>query len=83
MSANGVPPFFDNVIDQKVLKVNEFAFYFNMDEAAKSSSPPKNNAIFWGGVDKAFFEPPIRMFPVTQKHYWAVDLHEFRVGNQA
>ena len=26
---------------------------------------------------------PIKMFPVTQKHYWALDLHEFRVGDEA
>lgn len=56
MSANGVVPFFDNVIDQRVLAKNEFAFYFNMDEAAKSNQATGNNAIFWGGVDLAFYE---------------------------
>ena len=30
MSANGVTTFFDNVMDQKVLKSNEFSFYFNV-----------------------------------------------------
>eukprot|EP00392_Amoebophrya_sp_AT5.2_P018451 g18991.t1 len=38
MSANGVTPFFDSVMQQGVLEKNEFAFYFNMEEAATAVS---------------------------------------------
>jgi pepsin A len=75
MSANGVTPFFDNVIQQNVMGRNEFAFYFNSDDKA-------GNGIFWGGVDPSFYEGEIRMFPVTQPYYWAVDLHKFMIGNK-
>ncbi len=71
MSANGVVPFFDNVIKQKVLQRSECAFFFNIVEASQSNQEPRGNAIFWAGVDKAFYQPPIRMFPVTQKHSWS------------
>merc|ERR1712100_753101 len=76
MSANGVTTFFDNVIDQKALKNNEFAFYFNRADS-------KQNAILWGGVDPALYKGRIRMFPVTQAHYWALDLHDFRIGDES
>ena len=48
-SANGVQPFFDTIIQQKALVHNEFAFYFSLDSVTA-------NAVFWGGVDPAFFE---------------------------
>jgi len=75
MSANGVSPFFDNVVTQKVMKKNEFAFYFNADDKA-------GNGIFWGGVDPNFYEGDIHMFPVSIPYYWAVDLHKFMIGDQ-
>merc|ERR1719171_2954367 len=75
MSANGVKPFFDNVVDQKVMAKNEFAFYFNSDDKA-------GNGIFWGGVDPNFYEGEIRMFPVSQPYYWSIDLHKFKIGEK-
>eukprot|EP00929_Paragymnodinium_shiwhaense_P074367 TRINITY_DN3804_c0_g1_i1.p1 TRINITY_DN3804_c0_g1~~TRINITY_DN3804_c0_g1_i1.p1 ORF type:complete len:685 (+),score=113.83 TRINITY_DN3804_c0_g1_i1:103-2055(+) len=75
MSANGVTPFFDNVIKQKVLKRNEFAFYL-------SKLNPSANAIFWGGVDKRFYEGDIQYFPVTDPYYWSIDLHAFMIGDE-
>merc|ERR1719456_367361 len=76
MSANGIRPLFDNIIDQHVLKKNEFAFYFNPEN-------PARNAMFWGGVDPNFYEGQIKTFPVTQEHYWALDLHDFKVGTES
>jgi len=76
MSANGMKPIFDNIIDQHVLKKNEFAFYFNPEN-------PARNAMFWGGVDPNFYEGQIKTFPVTQEHYWALDLHDFKVGTES
>jgi len=74
MSANGVTPFFDNAIQQKVMKRNEFAFYFNGDDKA-------GNGIFWGGVDPSFYEGEIKMFPVSTPYYWAMDLDKFMIGD--
>jgi len=76
LSFNGIDPFFDRVIEQKQLANNEFAFYLNAD----SSQP---SALLWGGVDKELYEPPIRMFPVIQAHYWALELVDLQHGNQS
>jgi pepsin A len=77
MSASGELPFFDNVIHQKLLEHNEFAFYVD-DHGGDSSG----GAVLWGGVDPDLYEGPIVLFPVSQAHYWALDLHEFRVGSE-
>jgi len=74
MSANGVTPFFDNVIHQKALPKNEFAFYFSLDT-------PAANAVFWGGVDKAFHSGPIEYFGVTDPYYWSIPMLSFRIGD--
>lgn len=55
----------------------------NIDVTARAKGKYNNNAVFWGGVDESFYNKPIKMFPVTQQHYWALDLFEFRIGNQA
>jgi len=75
MSAGGVTPFFDNVIEQRALGRNEFSFYFSRDV-------PAANAIFWGGADDAFFTGPMTYFNVTDPHYWSVDLLSFRIGSE-
>mmetsp|Transcript_30741 Transcript_30741/g.56203 ORF Transcript_30741/g.56203 Transcript_30741/m.56203 type:complete len:211 (-) Transcript_30741:85-717(-) len=41
----------------------------------------KPSALLWGGIDEDLFEGPIRMFPVVQPHYWALELVDFRMGN--
>lgn len=75
MSANGVVPFFDNIIQQHALKNNEFAFYFSRDDAAA-------NAILWGGVDQKFYSGDIEMFPVVEPYYWSLKLKSFKIGSE-
>jgi len=76
LSFGGITPFFEHVIDQKLLKNNEFSFYLNAD-------PTKPSAILWGGVNKSLYTGPIRMFPVVQPHYWAIELVDFRIGDKS
>jgi len=75
MSANKVAPFFDNIINQKVLGHNEFGVYF-------SPNNPTANAIFWGGVDRRFYQGDIEYFPVKDPYYCSVGLHSFKIGNE-
>lgn len=75
MSANGVSPFFDNIIQQKALVHNEFAFYFSVDSVTA-------NAVFWGGVDPSFFEGQIEFFPVIDPYYWTLELLSFKIGDK-
>jgi len=74
LSADGIDPFFERVIAQKVLPSNEFAFFLNVDSG-------KPSALLWGGIDKDLYHGPIRMFPVIQPHYWALELVDFKVGD--
>jgi hypothetical protein len=74
MSFGKVKPFFDHVIEQKLLDHNEFAFFL-------STKPNQPSAILWGGVDKNMYHGDIRMFPVTKPHYWSLELLDFKVGN--
>jgi pepsin A len=92
MSAGGVKPFFDNVIEQKLLKRNMFAFYLSPSDSHGASSlmedryakyKPGMDAILWGGVDSRLYEGELVWFPVTQAHYWSIDLHGFFIGNQS
>ena len=77
MAADGHKPFFDNVMEQDVLNGrNEFSFFF-------TKLPDQASAIFFGGVDKRFFDGPIRMFPVVQEHYWALELVDFLIGSES
>lgn len=76
LSFGGINPFFERVIEQRLLQNNEFAFFFNVD----SNQP---SALLWGGIDKDLYHGPIRMFPVVQPHYWALELVDFRVGNKS
>jgi len=76
MSAHHVTPFFDSVIQQGVLKKNEFAFYLNQHDDRPS-------ALLWGGVDPALYVGQIEMFPVTQPHYWALELVDFKIGHNS
>jgi len=75
MSARHVKPFFDTIMEQNVLSgKNEFSFYM-------TKLPDQDSAIFFGGVDERFFEGDIRYFPVTQEHYWSIDLVDFKIGD--
>ncbi|CAK9053705.1 unnamed protein product [Durusdinium trenchii] len=41
------------------------------------------NAIFWGGVDRAFYSGDIEYFPVVEPYYWAVQLKDFKIGQDS
>jgi len=75
MSARHVTPFFDNVMQQNVLfGHNEISFYM-------TKMPDTTSAVFFGGVDDRFFQGDILYFPVTQEHYWSIDIIDFKVGD--
>jgi pepsin A len=77
MSAHGVQPFFDTVMQQEVLHGhNEISFFM-------AKHPKEQSAVFFGGVDERFFEGDITYFPVTQEHYWSVDVIDFKIGDKS
>mmetsp|Transcript_46191 Transcript_46191/g.108182 ORF Transcript_46191/g.108182 Transcript_46191/m.108182 type:complete len:569 (-) Transcript_46191:57-1763(-) len=76
MAAHGIRPFVDGIIENKAIGRNEFAFYFSPDD-------PAGNAIFWGGVDKTFYQNEIEYFPVVEPYYWAIELADFKIGSDS
>ncbi|CAE7379338.1 PGA, partial [Symbiodinium pilosum] len=76
MAAHGIRPFVDGIIENKAIGRNEFAFYFSPDD-------PAGNAVFWGGVDRSFYRGEIEYFPVVQPYYWAIELVDFKIGDDS
>jgi hypothetical protein len=76
LSFGGIEPFFERVIQQRLLEHNEFAFYLNVDSQ-------KPSALLWGGIDQSLYEGPLHMFPVVQAHYWALELVDLRLGKES
>lgn len=74
MATGSSRPFFDSLIEQRVLDSNVFTFYFSMNN-------PSANAIFWGGVDDRFHEGEVEYFNVTDRWYWSVELKGLWVGD--
>jgi pepsin A len=96
--ARGGTAFFDNVIDQNVLRRNLFSFYLSPTHRHGGSSmlegngdanmrnedyAPGMDAVLWGGIDKQLYEGELMWFPVTKAHYWSLDLFAFHVGNES
>jgi len=75
MSANGVPPFFDQVIDQKLLQKNAVSFYF-------TKLPTDASAVFFGDVDSKLYKGELTSVPVTEEYYWMVGLKDFKIGGK-
>lgn len=75
MSANGVQPVFDNLIEKGKLPNNTFAFYFSPSNTAA-------NAVFWGGVDDTFYHGPVEYFNVVDPFYWSLELVSMHIGDQ-
>lgn len=75
MALEGTVPFFDNVIEQKALKQNTFAFYFSLNN-------PSANAVFWGGWDHSFHDGPVEYFNVTTPFYWSISLLSLKIGGE-
>lgn len=75
ISVNRIPPPFYNMIDQKLLDENVFAFRLG------DSEDDGGEAIF-GGYDKDSFEGKVTYVPVRRKGYWEVELESITFGDQ-
>lgn len=75
MSANHVEPFFDQVMQQKLLKTNAFSFFF-------TKLPKDASAVFFGDVDPRLYQGELTGFPIIEDYYWTVDLKQFKIGNK-
>jgi len=63
----GILPVFDNIMQQQLLDVNMFSFYF-------SNYPDQHSAIFFGEPNPAFYKGNITWIPVVKRFYWEIGL---------
>jgi cathepsin D len=74
LSAYSHTPVFDNIMNQKLLAVNMFAFYY-------SKLPRQESALFFGGPDPEFYTGKITWIPVMRQFYWEIRLQDIFIGN--
>lgn len=66
--SDNTKPFFDRVIEMRVLPINVFSLYMSRDETFQTSK------LFLGGWDEKLMAGPINYHPVVKKTWWTVSL---------
>lgn len=74
----GVPPAFDNMIQQGVAEQPVFSFYLD-----RNLEDPDGGEVLFGGIDKAHYTGDITYVPVTRKGYWQFHMEKVNVSGGA
>ncbi|MEE6512228.1 hypothetical protein FKM82_019142 [Ascaphus truei] len=77
ISVDGVPPVFDNIIEQKLVEKNVFSFYLNRNPESQPGGE-----LLLGGTDPKYYTGDFNYLNVTRKAYWQVHMDQIAVGNQ-
>ncbi|XP_062431796.1 cathepsin D [Rhea pennata] len=76
ISVDKVTPFFDNVMQQKLIQKNIFSFYLNRDPTAQPGGE-----LLLGGTDPKYYSGDFSWVNVTRKAYWQVHMDAVDVAN--
>uniref|UniRef100_A0A8C2U794 Cathepsin D n=1 Tax=Coturnix japonica TaxID=93934 RepID=A0A8C2U794_COTJA len=76
ISVDKVTPFFDNVMQQKLIEKNIFSFYLNRDPTAQPGGE-----LLLGGTDPKYYSGDFSWVNVTRKAYWQVHMDSVDVAN--
>lgn len=76
----GVVPVFDEMMNQKLLKSNVFAFYFTTQQ--QEAAGIKSDMTF-GYYDKTKYTGDIAWHPVNYKYMFGVKLDDVKVGGKS
>jgi hypothetical protein len=67
-------PFFDNIINTKVLKHNIFSMFLSQEN--------ENSSILFGNVEKHNMLTNFTFVDVYSKVYWEIDIEDILINNQ-
>jgi len=74
--AEGVKPWFDNIMDTGVLDANVMSFYLG-----QSFTEGVDGEVLFGGIDDSYYTGEIKYVDVSQKAYWEFIVDEVAVGS--
>lgn len=74
--SDSTKPFFDRIIEMRVLPKNVFSMYLSRDRKHGKSK------LFLGGYDSSLIDGPIKYHPVVKKSWWTLKLDQVLVNNQ-
>ncbi|XP_040184422.1 cathepsin D-like [Rana temporaria] len=77
ISVDGVPPVFDNIMQQKLIENNIFSFYLNRDPESQPGGE-----LLLGGTDPKYYTGNFNYLNVTRKAYWEIRMDQIDVGQQ-
>lgn len=76
MSAYGVVPVFDSIIQHKLLKRNIIAFYYSLNENTRGE-------ITLGYVNPNRFKSKLIYYQVVDQFYWTIYLDDIKIGDDS
>ncbi|XP_077316714.1 cathepsin D-like [Lithobates pipiens] len=77
ISVDGVPPVFDNLMQQKLIENNIFSFYLNRDPESQPGGE-----LLLGGTDPKYYTGNFNYLNVTRKAYWEIHMDQIDVGQK-
>ncbi|KAE8606858.1 hypothetical protein XENTR_v10010908 [Xenopus tropicalis] len=77
ISVDGVPPVFDDIMEQKLVDSNIFSFYLN-----RNPDTLPGGELLLGGTDPAFYTGDFNYMNVTRKAYWQIHMDQLSVGDR-
>ncbi len=80
ISVDGLPTFFERLVDTGAVTVPEFAFYL---EPASGITPATTGELVLGGADPAHYTGSLTYVDVTSDTYWEVALDGMSLGGKS
>ncbi|XP_063800754.1 cathepsin D-like [Pseudophryne corroboree] len=77
ISVDGVPPVFDNIMQQALVEKNIFSFYLNRNPESQPGGE-----LLLGGTDPKYYTGDFNYVNITRKAYWEVHMDQLGVGDQ-